>query len=61
MILDRVWLLTSAHAPFTAAVAGLTLPLAKELAEFGIRSISIAPGPFGEWSEKGGGNSESSD
>ncbi|SAM02305.1 hypothetical protein [Absidia glauca] len=29
-----------------AAVAGLTLPLAKELAEFGIRSISIAPGPF---------------
>ncbi|KAI8329548.1 hypothetical protein BC941DRAFT_476251 [Chlamydoabsidia padenii] len=29
-----------------AGVAGLTLPLARELAEFGIRSISIAPGPF---------------
>ncbi|CAO3591562.1 unnamed protein product [Absidia cylindrospora] len=29
-----------------AAVAGLTLPLARELSEFGIRSISIAPGPF---------------
>ncbi|KAI7863445.1 hypothetical protein BDF14DRAFT_1959177 [Spinellus fusiger] len=29
-----------------AGVAGLTLPLAKELAGFGIRVMSIAPGPF---------------
>ncbi|KAI8143768.1 short-chain dehydrogenase [Fennellomyces sp. T-0311] len=29
-----------------AGVAGLTLPLAKELSEFGIRVMSIAPGPF---------------
>lgn len=30
-----------------AAIAGLTLPLARELAPFGIRVMSIAPGPFG--------------
>ncbi|CAO3665489.1 hypothetical protein G6F70_008024 [Rhizopus microsporus] len=29
-----------------AAIAGLTLPLARELAPFGIRVMSIAPGPF---------------
>ncbi|KAI9489475.1 3-hydroxyacyl-CoA dehydrogenase [Zychaea mexicana] len=29
-----------------AGVAGMTLPLAKELSEFGIRVMSIAPGPF---------------
>ncbi|ORX62991.1 putative 3-hydroxyacyl-CoA dehydrogenase [Hesseltinella vesiculosa] len=29
-----------------AAVAGLTLPLARELSTFGIRVVSIAPGPF---------------
>lgn len=31
-----------------AGVAGMTLPLAKELADFGIRVMSIAPGPFGK-------------
>lgn len=31
-----------------AAIAGLTLPLARELAPFGIRVMSIAPGPFGK-------------
>ncbi|KAI8093063.1 uncharacterized protein BX664DRAFT_277758 [Halteromyces radiatus] len=29
-----------------AGIAGLTLPLARELAIFGIRSMCIAPGPF---------------
>ncbi|KAI9320592.1 hypothetical protein BX666DRAFT_1909399 [Dichotomocladium elegans] len=29
-----------------AGVAGLTLPLAKELASFGVRVMSVAPGPF---------------
>lgn len=31
-----------------AGIAGLTLPLARELASFGIRIMSIAPGPFGK-------------
>src|SRR5438874_9859905 len=29
-----------------AAVAGMTLPIARELARFGIRCVSIAPGIF---------------
>ncbi|KAI9254571.1 short-chain dehydrogenase/reductase SDR [Phascolomyces articulosus] len=29
-----------------AGIAGMTLPLARELASFGIRVMSIAPGPF---------------
>ncbi|KAI8989461.1 3-hydroxyacyl-CoA dehydrogenase type II [Pilobolus umbonatus] len=29
-----------------AGVAGLTLPLAKELAPFGVRVMNVAPGPF---------------
>ncbi|RCI04897.1 Short-chain dehydrogenase reductase SDR, partial [Rhizopus stolonifer] len=29
-----------------AGVAGLTLPMARELSKFGIRVMSIAPGPF---------------
>ncbi|CAO3616453.1 unnamed protein product [Cunninghamella blakesleeana] len=29
-----------------AAIAGLTLPLARELADYGIRVVCIAPGPF---------------
>lgn len=32
-----------------AGIAGLTLPLAKELAPHGIRVMSIAPGPFGKY------------
>lgn len=32
-----------------AGIAGLTLPLAKELAPQGIRVMSIAPGPFGKF------------
>lgn len=31
-----------------AGIVGLTLPLAKELSPFGIRVMSVAPGPFGE-------------
>lgn len=31
---------------FVAGVAGLTLPLARELAPFGVRVMSIAPGMF---------------
>lgn len=31
-----------------AAIAGLTLPLAKELSPFGIRVMSVAPGVFGK-------------
>ncbi|KAF7725979.1 Short-chain dehydrogenase reductase SDR [Apophysomyces ossiformis] len=34
------------YATSKAGVAGLTLPLARELAEFGIRVMSISPGPF---------------
>src|ERR1700756_183870 len=37
----------AAAAPATkAAVAGMTLPIARELARFGIRCVSIAPGIF---------------
>ena len=32
-----------------AGVAGMTLPMARELADFGVRIMSIAPGPFGMW------------
>ncbi|KAI9028328.1 3-hydroxyacyl-CoA dehydrogenase [Phycomyces nitens] len=35
-----------AYGTSKAAIAGLTLPLARELAEYGIRVMSIAPGPF---------------
>jgi NAD(P)-dependent dehydrogenase (short-subunit alcohol dehydrogenase family) len=35
-----------------SGVAGLTLPLAKELAPHGIRVMSIAPGPFGKRRKK---------
>ena len=35
-----------AYAATKAAVAGMTLPMARELARFGIRCISIAPGIF---------------
>lgn len=31
-----------------AGIIGLTLPLARELSPFGIRVMSIAPGPFGK-------------
>src|ERR1700724_777537 len=36
----------AAHSATKAAVAGMTLPLARELARFGIRCVSIAPGIF---------------
>jgi NAD(P)-dependent dehydrogenase (short-subunit alcohol dehydrogenase family) len=36
-----------AYATSMAAVAGLVLPLARELARFGIRVVGIAPGIFG--------------
>jgi NAD(P)-dependent dehydrogenase (short-subunit alcohol dehydrogenase family) len=36
----------AAYAASKAAVAGLTLPAARELARFGIRVVSIAPGVF---------------
>ena len=36
-----------AYASSKAAVAGLTLPAARELARFGIRVMTIAPGIFG--------------
>jgi len=35
-----------AYAATKAAVAGMTLPLARELARFGIRCVAIAPGIF---------------
>ncbi|KAG0185479.1 Short-chain dehydrogenase reductase SDR [Apophysomyces sp. BC1034] len=34
------------YATSKAGVAGLTLPLARELAQFGIRVMSVSPGPF---------------
>jgi NAD(P)-dependent dehydrogenase (short-subunit alcohol dehydrogenase family) len=37
----------AAYAATKAAVAGMTLPIARELAMFGIRVMSIAPGIFG--------------
>jgi NAD(P)-dependent dehydrogenase (short-subunit alcohol dehydrogenase family) len=36
----------AAYAASKAAVAGMTLPIARELARFGIRIVSIAPGVF---------------
>ena len=36
----------AAYAASKAAVAGLTLPLAREFARQGVRVIAIAPGPF---------------
>jgi NAD(P)-dependent dehydrogenase (short-subunit alcohol dehydrogenase family) len=36
----------TAYAATKAAVAGMTLPIARELARFGIRCVSIAPGIF---------------
>ena len=36
----------AAYAATKAAVAGMTLPIARELAAFGIRCMSIAPGIF---------------
>lgn len=36
----------TAYAGSKAAVAGMTLPMARELGEYGIRVVSIAPGPF---------------
>jgi len=35
-----------AYSATKAAVAGMTLPIARELARFGIRCVSIAPGIF---------------
>jgi NAD(P)-dependent dehydrogenase (short-subunit alcohol dehydrogenase family) len=37
----------AAYAATKAAVAGMTLPIARELAMFGIRVMSLAPGIFG--------------
>jgi len=36
----------AAYAATKAAVAGMTLPIARELSRFGIRCVSIAPGIF---------------
>jgi len=36
----------SAYSATKAAVAGMTLPIARELARFGIRCVAIAPGIF---------------
>ena len=36
----------AAYAASKAGVAGLTLPAARELARFGIRVVTIAPGLF---------------
>ena len=35
-----------AYSASKGAVASLTLPLARDLAEFGVRTVTIAPGPF---------------
>lgn len=40
---------TVGYGTSKAAIAGLTSPLAKELAPLGIRVMSIAPGPFGNY------------
>lgn len=37
---------TAAYSASKAAVAGMTLPLARELGKFGIRVLAVAPGPF---------------
>ena len=34
------------YAASKGAIASLTLPLARDLAQFGIRAVTIAPGPF---------------
>lgn len=36
----------TAYATSKAAIAGMTLPVARELAEHGIRCVSVAPGAF---------------
>jgi NAD(P)-dependent dehydrogenase (short-subunit alcohol dehydrogenase family) len=36
----------AAYAASKAGVAGMVLPIARELAQFGIRVVAIAPGPF---------------
>ncbi len=43
----------AAYASSKAAVVGLTLPVARELAEHGIRVVTIAPGIFGTPMMKG--------
>ena len=35
-----------AYAASKGGIASLTLPLARDLAQFGVRAITIAPGPF---------------
>ena len=35
-----------AYAASKGAIASLTLPLARDLAEFGVRAVTLAPGPF---------------
>ena len=37
----------AAYAASKGGIAGMTLPVARELAKFGIRSVTIAPGIFG--------------
>jgi NAD(P)-dependent dehydrogenase (short-subunit alcohol dehydrogenase family) len=37
----------AAYSATKAAVSGMTLPIARELAQFGIRVVSLAPGIFG--------------
>jgi NAD(P)-dependent dehydrogenase (short-subunit alcohol dehydrogenase family) len=37
----------AAYSATKAGVAGMALPLARELAQFGIRVVSLAPGVFG--------------
>ena len=37
----------AAYSATKAGVAGMTLPIARELAQFGIRVVSLAPGIFG--------------
>lgn len=36
----------SAYASSKAAVVGMTLPVARELAQYGIRCVTVAPGAF---------------
>lgn len=36
----------AAYAAAKAGIAGMTLPIARDLAPFGIRVVTIAPGPF---------------
>ena len=37
----------AAYSATKAAVSGMTLPIAREFAQFGIRVVSLAPGIFG--------------